>query len=65
MMKKGIKNYEKFRSFGVCYAAMTIALPVCWYGIYRLQVTINEKRQALLPLQCWSKPDRFCLKIDA
>ncbi len=28
-----------------------IALPLCLYGAYRLQRLINEKRQALIPLQ--------------
>ena len=28
-----------------------IALPLCLYGIYRLQQHINSKQQALLPLQ--------------
>jgi hypothetical protein len=46
MMKKGIKNYEKFRSFGVCYAAMTIAadssdLAPCLHLNIGMKISLN------------------------
>jgi hypothetical protein len=51
--KKGLKNYEKFRSFGVCFAAMTIAadssaLAPCLHLNIGINISLN-----------------ICLKIDS